>query len=257
VFVEHTLPMLRRQAAASPQAIALADGRVVGYCLSLLPSMRDAVPVLAPMFEQFGRCTWRGRPLASHRYVVGGQVCVDRDFRGQGLLARLYDQLRVALAGSCELCVTEIATRNAVSVRAHKKMGFEAIAHYGDGRVVGYCLSLLPSLRDAVPVLAPMFEQFGRCTYRGRPLAEHRHVVGGQVCVDREFRGQGLLAGLYDQLRLALASTCELCVTEIATRNVVSVRSHERMGFEPIAHYDDGREAWVIVAWDLSRPARR
>jgi GNAT superfamily N-acetyltransferase len=134
VFVEHTLPMLRRQAAASPQAIALADGRVVGYCLSLLPAMRDAVPVLAPMFEQFGRCTWRGRPLASHRYVVGGQVCVDRDFRGQGLLARLYDQLRVALAGSCELCVTEIATRNAVSVRAHEKMGFEAIAHYGDGR---------------------------------------------------------------------------------------------------------------------------
>jgi GNAT superfamily N-acetyltransferase len=132
----------------------------------------------------------------------------------------------------------------------------QAIALH-DGRVVGYCLSLLPSLRDAVPVLAPMFEQFGRCTWRGRPLAEHGYVVGGQVCVDRDFRGQGLLAGLYDQLRLALASTCELCVTEIATRNVVSVRSHERMGFEPIAHYDDGREAWVIVAWDLSQPAVR
>ena len=134
VFVEHTPSMLRRQAAASPQAIALVDGRVVGYCLSLLPSMRDAVPVLAPMFEQFGRCTFRGQPLSSHRYVVGGQVCVDRDFRGQGLLARLYDQLRVALSGDCDLCVTEIATRNVVSVRAHEKMGFEAIAHYGDGR---------------------------------------------------------------------------------------------------------------------------
>ena len=43
------------------------------------------------------------------------------------------------------------------------------------------------------------------------------------------------------------------CVTEIATRNRVSVRAHERMGFEALSTYSDGREEWVIVAWDLSR----
>jgi GNAT superfamily N-acetyltransferase len=134
VFVEHTLPMLQRLAAASPQAIALHEGRVVGYCLSMPPSLQHQVPILAPMFAQFGRCTVRGRPLHAHRYVVGGQVCVDRDFRGQGLLARLYEQLRVSLAPACELCVTEIATRNVVSVRAHEKMGFESIARYDDGK---------------------------------------------------------------------------------------------------------------------------
>jgi GNAT superfamily N-acetyltransferase len=134
VFVEHTLPLLRRMAEASPQAIALSDGHVVGYCLSLPLSLQAEVPSLAPLFEQFGRCAFRGRPLSAHRFVVGGQVCVDRAFRGQGLLARLYDQLRVSLAHACDLCVTEIATRNRVSVRAHEKMGFEAIATYDDGR---------------------------------------------------------------------------------------------------------------------------
>ena len=134
VFVEHTLLLLARMVAASPQAIALADGHVVGYCLSLPLSLSADVPTLAPMFEQFGRCSYRGRPLAAHRFVVGGQVCVDRDFRGKGLLARLYGQLRESLSGDCDLCVTEIATRNRVSVRAHEKMGFEAIATYDDGR---------------------------------------------------------------------------------------------------------------------------
>jgi GNAT superfamily N-acetyltransferase len=134
VFVEHTLPLLERMAAASPQAIALADGRVVGYCLSLPLALQADVPTLAPMVEQFGRCSYRGRPLSQHRFVVGGQVCVDRDFRGQGLLARLYGQLRESLRHGCELCVTEIATRNQVSVRAHERMGFEAIANYDDGR---------------------------------------------------------------------------------------------------------------------------
>jgi hypothetical protein len=134
VFVRHTLPLLRRMAAASPQAIALHDGRVVGYCLSLVPAMQAEVPVLAPMFAQFERMRFEGRPLRDCRYVVGGQVCVDRGFRGQGLLARLYRQVGDAMAGACELCVTEIATRTAVSVRAHEKMGFEAIGTYCDGR---------------------------------------------------------------------------------------------------------------------------
>jgi hypothetical protein len=130
VYAEHTLPLLRRMAAESPQAIALSAGRVVGYCLSLPLSLQAEVPSLAPMFEQFGRCVYRGKPLSAYRFVVGGQVCVDREHRGQGLLARLYEQLRVSVGQGCDLCVTEIATRNQVSVRAHERMGFEVISTY-------------------------------------------------------------------------------------------------------------------------------
>ena len=149
VYVQHTLPVLVRMAAASPQAIALDGDRVVGYCLSLPPSLQHEVPILAPMFEQFGRCSFRGRPLAETRYVVGGQVCVDRDHRGQGLLGQLYRHVRDSLGSTCEVCVTEIATRNEVSVRAHEKMGFAPIAHYNDGRedwvIVAWDLSSEPA----------------------------------------------------------------------------------------------------------------
>src|SRR5262245_35288720 len=82
VFAEHTLPLLRRMAEQSPQAIALSDGHVVGYCLSLPSTLRWELPTLAPMFEEFGRCVYGGKPLSEHRFVVGGQVCVDRAFRG-------------------------------------------------------------------------------------------------------------------------------------------------------------------------------
>jgi RimJ/RimL family protein N-acetyltransferase len=100
-----------------------------------------------------------------------------------------------------------------------------------------------------------MFEQFGRSVYRQRPLRDYRFIVGGQTCVDRDQRGQGLMARLYDQVRVSLPFPCDLCVTEVATRNQVSLRAHERMGFEPVSTYSDGREDWVVVAWDLSRPA--
>jgi hypothetical protein len=86
-------------------------------------------------------------------------------------------------------------------------------------------------------------------------LSAYQLVVGGQVCVARAHRGNGLLARLYDQIRVSLGDARELCVTEIATRNRVSIRAHEKMGFEIISSYSDPREEWVIVAWDLSRPA--
>ena len=134
VFAEHTLPLLRRMAAESPQAIAVSEGHVVGYCLSLPLSLQTEVPSLAPMFEQFRQCVYRGKPLSAYRFVVGGQVCVDREHRGKGLLARLYEQLRVSSGPDFDLCVTEIATRNRVSVRAHERMGFEIISTYSDPR---------------------------------------------------------------------------------------------------------------------------
>ena len=134
VFVQHSLPLLRRMAAELPQAIALANDVVVGYCLSLPLSLRADVPALSPMFDHFGRCTFRGRPLAAIRFLVGGQVCVDRAHRGRGLLARLYSHIRSSAPSDYELCVTEIAVRNQVSVRAHARMGFETISTYSDGR---------------------------------------------------------------------------------------------------------------------------
>ena len=91
VFAEHSVPLLRRMAAELPQAIALSGGQVVGYCLALPLSLRGELPSLEPMFVQFARCIYKGKPLPDYRFVVGGQVCVDRPFRGQDLLKRFYD----------------------------------------------------------------------------------------------------------------------------------------------------------------------
>ncbi|HEX7325254.1 MAG TPA: hypothetical protein VF292_07860 [Rhodanobacteraceae bacterium] len=130
VFAQHSIPLLRRMAAELPQAIALDRGLVVGYCLAMPCSLRNEVPNLVPMFEQFGRCAYHGRPLSSQAFFVGGQVCVDRPYRGRGLLARLYEHVRSAAPANYELCVTEIAARNRVSFKAHTRMGFERISTY-------------------------------------------------------------------------------------------------------------------------------
>ncbi len=132
VYARHTPALLRAMAAELPQAIALDGARVVGYSLAMPPALRDAIPSLVPMFEQFDRLAFRGRRLSDWRYFVGGQVCVDAPWRGQGLIGRLYRHSCRSAPPGHELCVTEIATRNAVSVRAHLRIGFEAVGEYRD-----------------------------------------------------------------------------------------------------------------------------
>ncbi len=133
VYARHSLPLLRRMAAQLPQAVALDGEALAGYCLALPLALSGELPALAPMFEQLGRCRYRGRPLGERAFFLGGQVCVDRPWRGQGLIGRLYDCVARHAPPGFELCVTEIALRNPLSLRAHLRIGFEELARYAGG----------------------------------------------------------------------------------------------------------------------------
>lgn len=134
VFAEHDMPLLKRFATELPQVIALSNDKVVGYNLGMPVSMRNEIASLVPMFDEFDRCEYKGKPLASYRYMVGGQVCVHKDFRGHGLLSKLYHETKNRLPSGYQLCVTEVAARNTRAIHAHQKMGFEVVSTYHDGK---------------------------------------------------------------------------------------------------------------------------
>jgi L-amino acid N-acyltransferase YncA len=132
VTVAHTLEALEQMHALAPSVVAREGDALAGYALTMPLEARDAAPVLAPMFAQFDALSWQGRPLSASRYYVMGQVCVARAFRGQGVFDALYRGHREAYAPRFDFIVTEIATRNARSMRAHARVGFQVISTYRD-----------------------------------------------------------------------------------------------------------------------------
>jgi GNAT superfamily N-acetyltransferase len=153
VFVEHTLPLLEKMASYLPQVIAVCNGQVVGYNLAMHIAMRAEIPSLIPMFNIFDETSYRDKPLNTYSFIMGGQVCVDKAFRGQGLLKKLYEETRDCLPPDYQLCVTEVAARNTVSLNAHFKMGFEEVKTYSDGKelwkVIAWDLDPLSSSQSA------------------------------------------------------------------------------------------------------------
>lgn len=132
VTVAHTLDVLERMHAVAPSVIAKDGDRLAGYALVMPLEARPLLPILAPMFQLFETLSWRGRPLGEHRYYVMGQVCVAQGYRGQGVFDALYRQHRQSYGDRFDCTVTEVATRNLRSMRAHLRVGFEVIATYRD-----------------------------------------------------------------------------------------------------------------------------
>jgi hypothetical protein len=109
------------------------------------------------------------------------------------------------------------------------------------------------SMENTLSSLTPMFVEFKKCKYRDKPLSDYPFIVGGQICVDQDFRGQGLVSRLYHKTRDILYPAYRLCVTEIAERNQRSLKAHQNMGFEVIYNYPGQNELWHIVVWDMHK----
>lgn len=130
VTVRHTQELLRTMMAAAPQVILRDRAAMAGYALAMPRSMRDDIPVLIPMFETIDELTYDERPLSEHSYIVMGQVCVAKPYRGQGNFDLLYDGLRMHLSDTYDLLITQVSSRNPRSLRAHARVGFQTIHEY-------------------------------------------------------------------------------------------------------------------------------
>lgn len=133
VTVEHDFPLLKKMNSPHPHIIAKADNQVVAYALVMLSELRNDIPVLIPMFEKIDDLTINGQPMSEFSYFVMGQVCVAKPCRGKGVFGGLYQKMAEEMKADFDYIITEIATRNTRSIRAHEREGFVTLLEFDDG----------------------------------------------------------------------------------------------------------------------------
>ena len=120
-------------------------------------------------------------------------------------------------------------------------------------RVVAYLLAMTKECRYDIPILFPMFQVFDSILYKNKKVSECNYLVVGQVCVDKQYRGHGVLDKSYSVFRDHYKPLYDFAITEIAATNTRSRNAHLRIGFSEAHSYTspDGVE-WVVVIWDWS-----
>ncbi len=130
VTISHTLDLLKAMNEICPHIIAKDQGKVIGYALCMHPHFSKEIPILVPMFQKI-----RELLPADQTFIVMGQICIDKSYRGQGIFRGLYKAMKKYLDRSFELIVTEVDGRNKRSLNAHLACGFTIKKKYqSDGR---------------------------------------------------------------------------------------------------------------------------
>lgn len=130
VTVVHTLTSLGNMNDIEPHIIAKDGDTVAAYLLAMTAAAQNDIEVLKPMFELFEHIQLHGKPIASYKYIVVGQVCVGKPYRGQGVLDAAYAEYRRRLSGKYDFAITEISTRNTRSLRGHERVGFREVHRF-------------------------------------------------------------------------------------------------------------------------------
>ena len=130
VTVNHTLDQLTNLNNIEKHIIAKDKDTVIGYLLAVTKASMSAIPVLIPMFEAFNKTSFKGKLIADYHYIVIGQACVDKAYRGQGVFDQLYQTYKEHYSHRYDFAITEIDVTNLRSRNAHKRVGFEEVSTY-------------------------------------------------------------------------------------------------------------------------------
>ncbi len=124
VTVQHSINQLKDWHKKKPHTIAVSNGQVIGYAISMLREYREQVPVLVPMFEKIDQ-----NVPSSLKYIVMGQICIHKAYRGKGIFRGLYQKMKTSCS-EYDWIITEVDTSNIRSMNAHKAIGFQELISY-------------------------------------------------------------------------------------------------------------------------------
>lgn len=130
VTVDHSYDQLKKLNDAEKHVIAKDDEKVIGYLLAMTQQAKSDIPILFPMFSVFDNIIYKGKRISDYNYLVVGQVCIDKQYRGQGILPNCYAVYKDYYSKKYDFAITEIASTNLRSLNAHRKIGFKEIHSY-------------------------------------------------------------------------------------------------------------------------------
>lgn len=132
VTVSHSFEGLKKMNSHEQSVIAKKNDKVVAYLLAMTEKSKEDIPILVPMFDVFNQIIYRKKKISEYNYLVVGQVCVAKEFRGKGILDECYQEYKRRFQIKYAFAITEISKKNPRSMKAHQRIGFETIHEYQD-----------------------------------------------------------------------------------------------------------------------------
>jgi hypothetical protein len=117
-----------------PQPVARDGELLVAYALATSKRAAALNPLTKTALNLCETLSINDKALRDMKYYILGQVCVKEGYRGKGIFDDLYLEHKKLFSNTYDCIVTEISQKNTRSLTAHKRIGFQVIHSYNDGK---------------------------------------------------------------------------------------------------------------------------
>jgi len=126
-----------------------------------------------------------------------------------------------------------------------------------DDEVVGYVMSASWEFWSIWPMFAYMIQDLDNLEYLGQKLSVKNSYQYGPVCIDKKYRGSGLLEELFDFSRVEMAKKYPILVTFINKINPRSYAAHtQKLGLTLIKEFEFNNNSYYELVYDTSKPVK-
>ncbi len=111
--------------------VALQGSEVIGYVMAQSVELAIVSPLIAHMFGRLKNVVFEGSQLSSCTLFNYGPVCIEKQYRGKGILDNLFNLMLQTLQGQFEVGIGFVSEQNPRSYYAHKKkLGLQLIDEF-------------------------------------------------------------------------------------------------------------------------------
>lgn len=124
-----------------------------------------------------------------------------------------------------------------------------------NNKIIAYIVAAGWDFFNQWPIFKHMTTLFPDLTFLDFDITTTNSFQYGPICIDKEYRGKGLITPLFEFMRIHLVKRYPLSLTFINKTNIPSTKAHtEKLNWTIIADFHFNNNNYFILAYDMNQP---
>jgi hypothetical protein len=125
-----------------------------------------------------------------------------------------------------------------------------------NNKIIAYIFAESWDFFSQYPIFEYMISLFPRLSFLNFEINSTRSFQYGPVCIDKKYRGKGLINSLFEFMRIHIVKKYPLALTFINKTNVPSLKAHtEKLNWTIISDFEFNNNSYFILAYDMNKPS--
>lgn len=124
-----------------------------------------------------------------------------------------------------------------------------------NNKIIAYIVAAGWDFFNQWPIFKHMTTLFPNLTFLNFDITTTNSFQYGPICIDKAYRGKGLITPLFEFMRIHLVKRYPLALTFINKTNIPSTKAHtEKLKWTIIADFHFNNNNYFILAYDMNQP---